>query len=104
MKQGDLLRVELCGPDSNPKESGMYFTSMGWTYFDFLSNKWFGIPDDEVFPDSWLKPVGKTEEDLQEEAWNASRAREEKPMGMLAKFRWFKFQQWRSEYLKQQDR
>lgn len=112
MKEGDLLRVTACGPESNPKESGWYSTINAKQlpsnlYFDHILKSWWiseivrSSPAKRV-PVLWLKPVGKTEEEIQEEAWNASRAREEKPMGMLAKFRWFKFQQWRSEYLKQQ--
>lgn len=87
MKQGDLLRVELCGPESNPKESGEFHTiengvnhsawynsiSGGWYEYEPLPNITYGngLYPERVSPKLWLKPVGKTEEELLEEAFNA---------------------------------
>lgn len=112
MKQGDLLRVELCGPESNPKKSGYYDVKYsevpGKAYYSFGSGWYETIAlSREVFPRFWLKPVGKTEEDLQEEAF---RSAYKLVIGALSSLKWNNedeealknaFSDYRSEYLKQ---
>lgn len=84
MKQGDLLRVELCGPESNPKESGEFHTIEGGVkhsaFYNSEHGKWYeyepidhiligyALYPEEVFPDIWLKPVGKTQDEIKKEA------------------------------------
>lgn len=113
MKNCDLLEATACGPESNPKESGEFHTiengvnhsawynsiSGGWYEYEPLPNITYGngLYPERVSPDFWLKPVGKTVEQLLQEV-----ARDAYDAAKRSYSVNDNFEEYWSEYLKQQ--
>lgn len=105
MKHGTLFQVISC-EDENPKESGEYKTDLDVDVFYSDETGWDYVTDgaSRHKPKFWLKPLSKSVEEIQEEAFEAARQTvitEFSDKGALVNRRYNTFQEWKS---KQQDK
>lgn len=112
MTPSPLYETHACGPDTNPKESGYYLTGQGKVYYDLDTNEWYdshpiaiaGFGGYDLNGCFWLKPISKSIEQIQEDAWQVARETEfcTCSEGEIRSIK--SFSDYRSEYLKQQDK